>query len=133
MAENNINAYCSICGVGYTKCNSCSDQANLKPWKAVTDTVEHYKIFLALHGYTLSKNKENAKEELKRCDLSGLENFKPHIKSAIKEIMAENKKIKSVYKRKEETFEVEEDAKADVEVDVVAEENTTAETEDINE
>lgn len=26
MAENNINAYCKICGQGYHVCNSCQNQ-----------------------------------------------------------------------------------------------------------
>ena len=115
MAETNINAYCSICGKGYTRCNSCADQKVLNPWKSVTDTMEHYKIYLALHGYTLSKNKEDAKKELENCDLSGLTNFKPEIQSAINEIMAEPKKIKYVSKN----------AKANEDVET--------ETEDINE
>ena len=110
MSETNINAYCSICGNGYSRCNSCADQKELKPWRSVTDTMEHYKIYLALHGYTLSKDKEVAKKELENCNLSGLESFKPEIKSAIKEIMAEPKKIKTVSKREKVNEDVETDA-----------------------
>lgn len=99
MAETNINAYCSICGKGYHVCNSCLEQKTIIPWRTITDSVEHYKIYLALHGYTLSKNKEVAKEELTTCDLSDLENFKPEIKNVINEIMTETKKIKHVSKK----------------------------------
>lgn len=98
MQEIN-NATCSICGNPYRICNSCLEQKTFKPWRTVTDNIEHYKIFLAIHGYTISKNREIAKEELKTCDLSGLENFKPEIKAVIKEIMAEPKKDKAVPKR----------------------------------
>lgn len=107
MTEQNINAYCSICGNGYHVCRSCLEQKAFKPWRSITDSIEHYKIYLALHGYTLSKDKEVAKKELENCDLSGLENFKPEVKSAIKEIMAENKKIKYVSKREKVNEDIE--------------------------
>lgn len=54
---------------------------------------------MAIHGYTLSKNKEIAKRELQKCDLSGLETFTPEIKAVIKEIMAEPKKVRTVSKK----------------------------------
>lgn len=105
MSENNINAHCSICGKGYHICNSCLEQKSLKPWRTITDTIEHYKIYMAIHGYTLTKDKEAAKQELQSCDLSGLENFKPEIKAVIKEIMAEPKRTRTASKK--ETIEAE--------------------------
>ncbi len=105
MTDNNINAYCSVCGNGYHICNSCAEQKSLKPWRSVTDTIEHYKIYLAIHGYTLYKDKESAKKELENCDLSGLENFNPEIRSVIKEIMAEPKK-RTVAKKDKSITEV---------------------------
>ena len=90
MSNKNINTYCKICNKGYQICNSCADQKRIKPWRTVTDTIEHYKIYLAIHGYTISKDKTSAKAELQNCDLSGLENFRPEIKSAIKKIMTDN-------------------------------------------
>lgn len=80
------NAICSICGKGYRVCRSCLEQKSFRPWRSVTDTLEHYKIYLAIHGYTISGNKEQAKEELQNCDLSGLETFRPEIKAAIQKI-----------------------------------------------
>lgn len=100
MSNPNHNATCSICGGKYEVCRSCADKLSLKPWKTVTDTIEHYKIYLAIHGYTVTKNKENARNELVKCDMSGLETFNPEIKSIIKEIMADPPKIKSVSKSK---------------------------------
>lgn len=99
MTENNINAYCSICGNGYHICKSCLQQKTFKPWRTVTDSIEHYKIYLAIHGYTISNDKEKAKNELEGCDLSDLDNFNPEIKSVIKKIMAEPKKTKITAKK----------------------------------
>ena len=97
---NNINAYCSICNEGYHICNTCKNERKFKPWRTVTDTIEHYKIYMAIHGYTVTKNKEQAKAELQNCDLSGLESFKDEIKSVISEIMTEPVKVKLVTRTK---------------------------------
>lgn len=83
------NAICSICGRPYHVCSSCLAQKSFKPWRTITDSIEHYKIYMALHGYTLTKDKANAKMELQNCDLSDLDTFKPQIQSAIKEICSE--------------------------------------------
>lgn len=108
MAENNINAFCSICGSGYHICNSCLEQKTFKPWRTVADSIEHYKIYLAIHSYTVSKDKEGAKVELEKCDLSGLDNFKQEIKSVIKEIMTEPRKKKKKENISNETEHVDE-------------------------
>lgn len=111
MTENNINTFCKICGVGYYVCNSCLEQKTFKPWRTITDNIEHYKIYLAIHGYTIAKDKEKAKTELQQCNLSGLENFKPEIKTVIKEIMAEPKRTKTISNKKEESAKVKNETK----------------------
>ncbi len=88
MAEKPTHAHCSICGKGYRLCRSCQGRDSLKSWRSVTDTMEHYKIYLAIHGFTLSQDKAATKDELCRCDLSGLPGFKPEIRAAIEEIMS---------------------------------------------
>ena len=113
MAENNINAFCKICGVGYHVCHSCLEQKTFRPWRTITDNIEHYKIYLAIHGYTISKDKEKAKAELQHCDLSDLKNFRPEIKAVIKEIMAEPKRTKTVSNKKEENVEAKTEIKTD--------------------
>ena len=85
------NAICDICGKPYRVCNSCKEVKSFTPWRTVTDTMQHYIIFLALSEYTKTKDKEKAKEELSKCDLSELDTFNENIKSAIKEIMADGK------------------------------------------
>ena len=99
MAEKNINAYCSICNSGYHVCNSCKDEKTFKPWRTVADSIEHYKIYLAIYGYTMTKDKITARKELQSCNLEGLENFKPEIQSVIKDIMTETRKSKNISKK----------------------------------
>lgn len=89
MSDKKINAHCAICGAGYHICSTCQQQKSFKSWRVVTDTVEHYKIYMALHGYTLSQDKETAKRDLEKCDLSGLEDFNPPIRAVIQEILSE--------------------------------------------
>lgn len=90
MSEE-INAYCDICGRGYHICRSCRDITSFTPWRVITDTREHYKIFLVLSEYNQTKDKNIAKDALLTCDLSELESFNDNIKRAIKEIMADEK------------------------------------------
>lgn len=113
MAENNINAWCKICGKGYYVCNSCLAQKTIKPWRTITDSAEHFLIYIAIHGYTISNNKEKAKKELQNCNLSGLEDFKPEIKAVIQEIMAEPKKVRTTSKKEKESIEVDTDIETD--------------------
>lgn len=113
MSESNINAYCKICGKGYHVCNTCKNQKVFKAWRSVTDTIDHFLIYSVIHDYTVSKNKEHTKTELKNCDLTDMENFKPEIKSVIKEIMQESSKVefdnsKTVTKQKGKNKPIEE-------------------------
>ena len=98
---------CTICNNEYEVCNTCKNQKIFKPWRTVTDTIEHYKIYLAIHSYTISKNKELAKEELQKCDLTGLESFNPEIKSVISEIMETPVKVKAPSRKRKEYTEIE--------------------------
>ena len=86
-----LNATCDICGKKYHICSSCKEVKSFTPWRTVTDTMQHYLIFLALSEYTKTKDKEKVKEELSKCDLSELDTFNENIKTVIKEIMAEGK------------------------------------------
>lgn len=89
MSEQNINAWCTICGNGYHVCNSCHEQKSFNPWRIVTDSREHYLIYLIIHEYNRTKNKEAAAAELTACNLSGYQQFKPEIRAIIEEILAD--------------------------------------------
>lgn len=100
------NAKCSICNRDYEICLACKNEKKFKPWRTVTDTIEHYKIYMAIHGYTITKNKEQAKTELQNCNLSDIDSFKPEIKSVIKEIMSEPVKVKPASKTRKNKIDV---------------------------
>lgn len=113
------NAKCSICNKNYEICSTCKNEKKFKPWRTVTDTIEHYKIYMAIHGYTVTQNKEIAKTELQNCDLSDMESFKDEIKSVIKEIMAEPVITKSVSKTRKSKIAV--DTKVNEENETISE------------
>lgn len=84
MVEN--NAICAICGKPYHICIGCKNDMKIKPWRIITDTIDCYKIYLAIHKYTVGKNKTAAKEALEKCNLTSLERLKPEIIDKINEI-----------------------------------------------
>jgi hypothetical protein len=95
MAEN--NATCSICGKDYRMCISCADAMKASPWKMHTDTAEHYKVYQILHGLTVGVYTEDeAKSKFNNVDLSDLEDFRPHIKQRIKDILKKENPIEEV-------------------------------------
>lgn len=88
-----LNAECCICRTKYHLCRTCENIETFSPWRTVTDTREHYKIFLVLSEYNKTKNKEQAKKELASCDLTGMESFSPAIRAVIEEILKEPEKV----------------------------------------
>lgn len=92
MAEN--NAVCSICGKEYYTCLSCHDSIKINPWKMFTDTSEHYKVFQVVRGYNTNVyTKEEAKIKLENINLEDVDNFRPHIRQIVKDILKEEKPI----------------------------------------
>lgn len=97
--DSKINAHCTICGTGYHVCSSCKEETTFMPWRTVVDSVEHYKIYTVLHGYTLKKDVKKTYEELSSCDISGLKSFLPEVQEVIKEILDKGKPVKVTKKR----------------------------------
>ena len=100
MSEN-LNATCAICGTKYHVCNTCRNTKSLTPWRTVTDTIDCYKIYSTIHGYSTGHlSKETAKEELASEKMP--ETLQEHIKAVIDEINSvdesEAKKLTSVKK-----------------------------------
>ena len=94
MAEK-LNATCDICGKRYHICHSCEEAKSFKAWRTITDTIEHYKIFMVLSEYTRTKDISVAREGLEKCDLSGKENFNENIRRAIDEILTSDEKTET--------------------------------------
>lgn len=96
MAEKN-NSTCAICGKGYHLCMSCKDKMKLTPWKVLTDTSEHYKIFQVVRGFcTGIYSKADAKKALQNVDLSDKDTFIEPVKKKIDEIMMDEKSANPV-------------------------------------
>ena len=103
MSEK-YNATCAICGQPYKICRTCQEIKSFTPWRTITDTLQHYTLFLVLSEYSRTKDKAKAKEELSKCDLSEKELFKDSVKNMIDEIMKEDT-IKIIEETSEETVE----------------------------
>ena len=89
MSEK-YNATCAICGQPYKICRTCQEIKSFTPWRTITDTLQHYSLFLVLSEYSRTKDKTKAKDELSKCDLSEKESFKDSVKNMIDEIMKED-------------------------------------------
>ena len=103
MSEK-YNATCAICGKPYEICRTCQEIKSFTPWRTITDTLQHYTLFLVLSEYSRTKDKAKAKDELSKCDLSEKELFKDSVKNMIDEIMKEDT-IKIIEETSEETVE----------------------------
>ena len=101
MSEK-YNATCAICGQPYKICRTCQEIKSFTPWRTITDTLQHYTLFLVLSEYSRTKDKAKAKDELSKCDLSEKELFKDSVKNMIDEIMKEDT-IKIIEETSEET------------------------------
>ena len=85
-----INHWCVLCGTGYHACDSCSKEKTFTPWRTLTDTIEHYKIFTVLKDYNNKLiDRDRAKELLSGLDLSGKENYKESSKKVLADIYME--------------------------------------------
>lgn len=88
MAEK--NATCSICGKNYHLCLSCKDSIQLAPWKIHCCSVDCYKTYQVVRGFSTGVyTKEEFKSKLKNINLSNLENYREHIKVLIKDTLKE--------------------------------------------
>lgn len=97
MSNNKkINHWCVVCGNGYHACDSCTNTKSFTPWRTLTDTIEHFKIFTILKDFNNGLiTKERAKELLSDLDLSGKDNFKDSAKKVLIDIYAETPKDKA--------------------------------------
>lgn len=122
MAEKN-NATCSICGSGYHVCHSCKDSIQLQPWKIHCCSVDCYKTYQIVRGFSTGVyTKKEFKSKLNNLDLSNLENYREHIKLIIKDVLKEETVETEI---KTENKKVEDVEMANTEDDVTVEEVKT--------
>lgn len=122
MAEKN-NATCSICGSGYHVCHSCKDSIQLQPWKIHCCSVDCYKTYQIVRGFSTGVyTKKEFKSKLNNLDLSNLENYREHIKLIIKDVLKEETVETEI---KTENKKVEDVEMVNVEDDVTVEEIKT--------
>ncbi|MDE7016031.1 MAG: hypothetical protein K2P65_00450 [Lachnospiraceae bacterium] len=97
MAER-LNATCAICNTKYHVCGTCKNAKATKPWRAITDTIDCYKIYLIIRQYTNGAiTGETARKQLQGCTLP--DTFQAHIKTAIDEILAPDTKQEETTER----------------------------------
>lgn len=78
---------CIVCGKEYEMCRSC-DPSVMFSWKLMTDTTEHFGIYMVLKDYndgiiTIDK----AKELLEQYDLSEKDTFIDDVRKCIDKIL----------------------------------------------
>lgn len=89
MAENkNNNAKCVVCGKAYHLCMSCRDKIASTPWKVLTDTSEHYKVYQVVNGYRCGiYEKDVAKNALSNIDISDRNTYLDCVNKVLDEIL----------------------------------------------
>ena len=122
--SNKINHWCVVCGTGYHACDTCDEIKSFTPWRALTDTVEHYQIFLILKQFNNGIiDKEEAKSMLSGLDLSKRDTFKESAKNVLNEIFKEEAQTRKSVRKKsvEDTVQNNDDIDGDVRIEPNAE------------
>lgn len=89
--EQKPNTKCSICGKEYYRCMSSMNMKSFTPWKAITDSIDCYKIYLTLQAYHNGHaNRSKTQLDLRKCNLSELHSFPSELKNTILEILDES-------------------------------------------
>lgn len=98
--DQKINHWCILCGKGYHACDACNEVRTFAPWRAFTDSIDHFKIFSVLKDYNNRIiTKDEAKELLSHVNLGDKDSFKENSRKLIdeifkKDIAPESKSIK---------------------------------------
>lgn len=91
MRKNNKK--CIVCGEVYTYCSGCSEFDKYPRWMSIYHEENCKNIFDITSKFLSSSiTKEEAKEELCKCDLSNKKNFHKVILDTVNKIMASDKK-----------------------------------------
>lgn len=86
---DSLNAECLVCGKKYHCCLSCEKERSFRPWRSITDTIEHYKIHLILCDYHNGNiDKMEAKELLSRVSFD-MKELRESVQTVIKDIIGQ--------------------------------------------
>ena len=91
MAKHNHT--CKVCGKGYNACDTCLNERNYAPWRAIACSQGHFQAYMVLWEYgngTLKR--EVARDVLPGMDIDGWENYPEHNRVVIAEILKEEEK-----------------------------------------
>lgn len=82
------NLTCAVCGQPYYCCPDSLSVKSFTPWKRITDTLDHYRIFLIIQDYTNGTiSRDEAAAKLSACDLAHKAAFREDIRTAIDTIL----------------------------------------------
>lgn len=117
MSEKN-NSKCVVCGKDYYLCMSCKDKIKLRPYRVLTDTSEHYKIFQIIKAYNEGiYNKKDAQKALSNIDVSDKDTYIESVRKTLDKILTDDKNTTKVEKstnvEKETTEKVDYEKKSD--------------------
>lgn len=121
MSENkNNNAKCVICGKDYHLCMSCRDKIASTPWKVLTDTSEHYKVYQVVNGYRGGiYDKDVAKNALSNIDISDRNTYLDCVNKILDEILDDVKVDNTSINDTEDVVKIENDESFKKEYNVV--------------
>lgn len=93
---------CLCCGTTYSYCNNCWDYRGLPTWMNSFHDENCKDIFQICTDYNFKLlTKEQAKEALSKCDLSGRDHFAAGVQRDLKAILGEEKPAEEQNKKKE--------------------------------
>ena len=88
-----FNHTCKVCGTGYNACDTCLNEKNYAPWRAIACTQGHFQAYMVLWEYgngTLER--ADAREMLSKVDIEGWEDYPEHNRVVIAEILKDDEK-----------------------------------------
>lgn len=89
MAKHNHT--CKVCGKGYNACDTCLNERNYAPWRAIACVQGHFQAYMTLWEYgNGALKKADAREMLSKVDIEGWENYPEHNRIVIAEIFKED-------------------------------------------
>lgn len=94
--EDKLNGKCVVCGNRYHICKACDERrGKWKSWKLLTDTPEHYQIFVILRDFDSGNiSASDAKAALGNFDLSDTSGWNETILSLLQKVKAPQRKRK---------------------------------------